>query len=212
MNVSSFGVFTRGDLEGGCARGGVSERLRCVSGHVRRFRMTLSGASGRRRGRLLGSGVGLRRSEHGGCRALSARLGGDGSARVDLASGSSETLVLAGGMSKIRCTIRTTFSDGRGLLIRSRVKTSASGERLSATTLAIRRLLRLSSFGALDSTNCADNSRLRTYGCSKVYACSSPVPSASPGSGSVPLTRFRCVGSKSCCVYPYKRRVAAAKG
>ena len=101
--------------------------------------------------------------------------------------------MLTNNVSGVEYAVQAAFDSKHKLLVHSHIGASTDKRELSTAALTVQELLQLDSFNTLSDAGYTSGDQLQACKYSGICTYSSPMPSTSPNSNSIPLAEFHYI-------------------
>lgn len=151
---------------------------------------------------LLESKIKLQQGRRKKYETLDAELKHSNDTQISLTDKDSRALILIKNVSGVGYAVQAASDSKHKLLVHSHIGASTDKRELSTATLSVQELLQLDSFNTLSDAGYTTGGQLQACKCSGICTYSSPMPSTSPNSNSMPLAEFHYINGGDYYICP----------
>ena len=133
---------------------------------------------------------------------LDTELKNSNDTQISLTDKDSRALMLTNNVSGVEYAVQAAFNSKHKLLVHSHIGASTDKRELSTAALTVQELLQLDSFNTLSDAGYTSGDQLQACKYSGICTYSSPMPSTSPNSNSIPLAEFHYINDGDYYICP----------
>ena len=151
---------------------------------------------------LLKSKIKLQQDRRKKYETLDTELKNSNDTQISLTDKDSRALMLTNNVSGVEYAVQAAFDSKHKLLVHSHIGASTDKRELSTAALTVQELLQLDSFNTLSDAGYTSGDQLQACKYSGICTYSSPMPSTSPNSNSIPLAEFHYINDGDYYICP----------
>lgn len=193
IGIDSFKIFAQNSLRNNYTQKKIDRHLEYIDNRIKDFEAALDKTDKEEEKELIESKIKLQQNRRKKYETLDTELKNSNDTQVSLTDKDSRALMLTNNVSGVGYAVQAASDSKHKLLVHSHIGASTDKRELSTAALTVQELLQLDSFNTLSDADYTSGDQLQACKYSGICTYSSPMPSTSPNSNSIPLAEFHYI-------------------
>lgn len=202
IGIDSFKIFAQNSLRNNYTQKKIDRHLEYIDKRIKDFEAALDETDKEEEKELLESKIKLQQDRRKKYETLNTELKNSNDTQVSLTDKDSRALMLTNNVSGVGYAVQAASDSKHKLLVHSHIGASTDKRELSTAALTVQELLQLDSFNTLSDAGYTSGDQLQACKYSGICTYSSPMPSTSPNSNSIPLAEFHYINDGDYYICP----------
>lgn len=202
IGIDSFKIFAQNSLRNNYTQKKIDRHLEYIDNRIEEFEAALDKTDKEEEKELLKSKIKLQQDRRKKYETLDTELKNSNETQISLTDKDSRALMLTNNVSGVGYAVQAASDSKHKLLVHSHIGASTDKRELSTAALTVQELLQLDSFNTLSDAGYTSGDQLQACKYSGICTYSSPMPSTSPNSNSIPLAEFHYINDGDYYICP----------
>lgn len=202
IGIDSFKIFAQNSLRNNYTQKKIDRHLEYIDNRIEEFEVALDKTDKEEEKELLKSKIKLQQDRRKKYETLDTELKNSNDTQISLTDKDSRALMLTNNVSGVEYAVQAAFDSKHKLLVHSHIGASTDKRELLTAALTVQELLQLDSFNTLSDAGYTSGDQLQACKYSGICTYSSPMPSTSPNSNSIPLAEFHYINDGDYYICP----------